>query len=81
MNRHENCPDCKCEPQYVKDEFQMAGVQEKDLPTFVGIVLADYVRKFADGGKNPYKLDFQLRFEYDPRYLRDQMVIVRKNFL
>lgn len=79
MREHAGCGTCKCEPQFVRDEFQMQGVNEKDLETFVALSVAKYVRKFKDEGNNPYKLDFQLRFEYDPRYLRDKMVIVRKN--
>ena len=79
MSEHAGCQTCKCEPQFVRDEFQMQGVNEKDLETFVALSVAKYVRKFKDEGNNHYKLDFQLRFEYDPRYLRDKMVIVRKS--
>lgn len=79
MREHAGCATCKCEPQYVRDEFRMEAVDDKDLATWVGLHVAEYVRRFKENGKDPYKLDFQVRFEYDPRYLRDKLVIVRKN--
>jgi len=79
VTEHSNCKTCKCEPQFTRDEFTLQGVNEKDLATFVGVTVAGYFREAIASGKNPYKIDMQLRFEYDPRYLRDKLVIVRKN--
>lgn len=78
MREHLGCATCKCEPQFVKDEFPMQAVEDADLATWVGLQVAGYVRKHMLNGGEAYKLDFQLRFEYDPRYLRDKMVIIRK---
>lgn len=80
MTEHASCKTCKCEPEYVRDEFKLPPVfADADLPVLMGMAVAEYARKYGEAGGSIYHLNIQARFEFDAQYMRDKLVIVRRN--
>lgn len=72
MPEHANCKSCKCSPEVLVYEFPVTDEARKQLSTFVGLSVASVLQSI---GRDPYKAELQLRFEYDAQYLRDKLVI------